>query len=93
MYKKNPKLNYTQVEALKMLILKNKTINDFIVIKWIQRAIEDNKTEKNKEFIHSDDIIKSREKQIDNVLDWRTLEELYKWTAYEYAEITSLLFD
>ncbi len=93
MFNKNPKLNYTQVEALKMLILKNKTINDFIMIKWIQRAIDDNKTEKDEEFIHSDNIVKSREKQIDNVLDWRKLEELYKCTAYEYAEITSLLFD
>jgi len=86
-------LNYTQVEALKMLILKNKTINDFIMIKWIQKAIEENKREKNEEFIHSKELIQSRNKQIDNVLDWRTLEELYKWTAYEYAEITSLLFN
>jgi len=86
-------LNYTQVEALKMLILKNKTINDFIMIKWIQKAIEDNKTEKDKDFIRSKELIQSRNKQIDNVLDWRTLEELYKWTAYEYAEITSLLFN
>lgn len=93
MVNKDSKLNYTQVEALKMLILKNKTINDFIMIKWLQNSIEENERQKDTQFKHSKEIMQWQEDTIKKILNWRTIEELYKWTSYEYAEITSLLFN
>lgn len=92
MFNKNPQLNYTQVEALKMLITKNKNINDFIMIKWLQNSIEENEREKDINFKHSKEFMKSQEDTIKKILNWKTLEELYKRTAHEYAEITALLF-
>lgn len=85
----NDQTNYIVIKAMKMLITKSKTIQDYMLLEWANQWIEENKWKK--DYIWKNLRIDHNAMKRD-LLKSKSEEDIYREACDEYQQITSLLF-